>query len=179
VAALCPAVGWAGSRPDRILDDATARELVLAEESRTVRRVTGTVRARYADPQRAVAGVGFVVAHLPDDWACAAACDHHGFSAQVEAGIGGAQAGIGWARVIGPRTRRANFIVRPHLGVAFRAVVLRTWDGANLDPPARTFGGVEGAFTIVSLSVTLAVYRETAGPGVGDWRVGGGLGWGF
>ena len=177
--ALCPLAAWSEPPADPPQDDATARRLVLAEESGKVRRVTGTVRVRFADPQRLAAGVGLVVAHLPADWACAAACDHRGLSAQVEVGPAGAQAGLGWARVIGPRTRRGSFLVHPHLGFAFRAVAMRTWDGARLDPPARTFAGAEGAFTIVGISVTLAVLRETAGPGVGDWRIGGGIGWGF
>jgi hypothetical protein len=179
VVSLCPAAVGSGGSPEAPADDATARRLVLAEESRKVRRVTGTVRARYADPQRLAAGIGFVVAHLPEDWTCAAACDHQGLSGQFEIGPAGAQAGIGWGRVIGPRTRRGSFLVRPHLGFAFRAIALRTWDGAHLDPPARTFAGVEGAFSIVGLSATLSVLRETAGPAVGEWRIGGGFGWGF
>lgn len=177
--ALSPAGGRAAGGQDPSGADAKARAQVLAEEARAVRRMTGTVRVRYASPQRLTAGIGFVAARLPGDWACAAACDHQGLSAQFEAGPSGAQAGLGWARVIGPRTPRSSFLVRPYLGFAVRAVVLRTWNHADLEPAARTFGGVEGVFAIVTLNFTLAVYRETAGPAVGDWRVGGGFGWGF
>jgi len=111
---------------------------------------------------------------------CSIFCEMRGFHAQLDAGPGGGSLGLGWANVIGERTRGGHFLRAVYLGFGARAVLLRTWGAARLDPPERTYAGVEGAFTASQISVTLGVYRRMGGGAAEeDWKWFGGLGWGF
>jgi hypothetical protein len=49
-----------------------------------------------------------------------------------------------------------------------------------LDPQGATFWGLEGAFTIGQLSLTMGAFRPTSPTDEGHaWKIFGGAGWGF
>ena len=69
--------------------------------------------------------------------------------------------------------------VRLHLAFGVKAVLLRTWDGANLSPSHRSFAGIEYSFTVTGFNFSLGTLRRIDDVGGGDWLVSGGFGWGF
>lgn len=118
------------------------------------------LRARLASPQIAAAAVSGLFFREPAEFDCSIFCDMGGLQVQAEAGLGGGSVGVGWASLVGERTRSQQLVRAVFLGFGARAVLLRTWGEANLDPPGRTYGGIEGAFTITQVRFTLGVYRE-------------------
>jgi hypothetical protein len=137
-------------------------------------------RLRLSSPQQVSAAIGMILAHQPAGFECTATCEYRGALFQLEPGLAGGQLAAGYARFIAGRGHREKFLSEILMGYGFKAVLLRTWGGANLSPQNQTLLGVEGAASIVNVNFSLAVLREVGPAEVADrWRIAGGLGWGF
>ena len=111
---------------------------------------------------------------------CTIQCEVEGWLASVEAGAGGAVFNLGPAYLIGELGDNKYFLSRRYMGYAVRGSVMRTWGETAYRPDREWLAGVEGEFTVVSLNLTLGLYRRVGSHGRGEpWLVSGGIGWGF
>ena len=144
-------------------------------------RTAGLVRAHADYPTIASVAFGVIVAKLPQSFECRTTpCLFSGLTLQAAAGVGGGEVALGFGRLTG-ETGRGNWLIRrPYIGYGVRAAALRTWGEAALVPAGDTFLGVEGAFTVAQFGIRLGVFRRTETvQGEKDWRLFGGMGWGF
>ncbi|HZN55797.1 MAG TPA: hypothetical protein VFB67_10810 [Candidatus Polarisedimenticolaceae bacterium] len=151
-----------------------------ADDGPPVARTGGLLRAQWNYPGKAQLGFGAIVGHMPEDFDCKTTCLFRGATLQAAAGLGAGELSIGYASLVG-ETGRGDWLLRHvYYGYGVRAAVVRTWGSSTLDPEGATFAGVEGAFTIAQVGWTLGVFRRLESvPGKSDWRVFGGMGWGF
>jgi hypothetical protein len=143
-------------------------------------RTAGLLRVHWDYPAKASLGFGVVVAKLPSSFECHTSCLFHGLTVQGAAGLGGGEVAVGYASVIG-ETGRGDWLLRhAYVGYGVRAAAVRTWGASTLDPHGATYLGVEGAMVIAQFGLRIGVFRRTE-PVVGekDWRIFGGVGWGF
>lgn len=171
-AALAPPDPGADSSPD--VDGELEREQARAREA------FGVMRARFSYPQLVSAGFGLLLAERSREIDCVTQCELTGWLASAEAGIGGAELNLGPAFLIAELGDNDFLLSRRYMGYALRGSVMRTWGGYTGRPEHEWLGGVEGEFTIVSLNLSLGVYRRISGHDEGaPWLVAGGIGWGF
>jgi hypothetical protein len=111
---------------------------------------------------------------------CTIQCEVDGWLASVEAGAGGAVWSLGPAYLIGELGDNKYFLSRRYMGYSVRGSVMRTWGDTPYRPDREWLAGVEGQFTVVSLNLSLGVYRRIGHHGAGEpWLFSGGIGWGF
>ena len=159
--------------------DSTGVEAELEREKEREIEVLGVARTRLVYPLIASAGFGVLVASRSREIDCVTQCELTGWLASGEAGVGGAQLNLGPAFLIAELGDNRFLTSRRYMGYALRGSVMRTWGGYTGRPEREWLGGVEGEFTIVSLNLTLGVYRRIGGPDGDPWLVSGGIGWGF
>jgi hypothetical protein len=75
-----------------------------------------------------------------------------GWHFEVEPGIHGLQAGVGWGKLVGETGRSKRWMHTTYFAWAVRAVALRTWGDTPLEPESQTLAGIEGDFSIIRLS---------------------------
>ena len=152
----------------------------VADDGPAEARTGGLLRAHWNYPAKAQLGFGVVVGHMPEDFDCKTTCLFRGVSIQGAAGPGAGELAIGYASLVG-ETGRGDWLLRHvYMGWGVRAAMVRTWGSSTLDPEGATFAGVEGAFTIAQVGITLGFFRRFESiPGESDWKVFGGMGWGF
>lgn len=152
----------------------------IQREGERARQSFGVARARLSYPQLASAGFGVLVADRSREIDCVTQCELTGWLASAEAGVGGAQFDFGPAYLIAELGDNRFFLSRRYMGYAVRASVMRTWGETPRRKDNEWLGGLEGEFTIVSLNLTLGVYRRIDGRDAGEpWLISGGIGWGF
>lgn len=142
-------------------------------------RPVTVLRARVGAPLRlsvAAAGIYDRRGFRPE---CRLTCDLRGPMLQAEIGTGGAQIAFGYGAVVADRKRSPALAERVYVGIAVKAAVVRAWDGAGLGPEDRWLVGFELEGTITTVNFSLAALRDASGAERGDWRLAGGLGWGF
>ncbi len=138
-------------------------------------------RLRYSIPLEFSVGGGAVVGRMPASFDCTTFCEYQGIIAQADAGTGGGQLGVGYARLIGTRKPRSAYLGNVYVGWSARAVLVRTWGDSNLDPVHQTLAGVEGQFAVPRISVYLGVLRRisAAHDRADRFVYTAGVGWGF
>ncbi len=160
-----------------------SREALDAELRRETEReheLFGLARARVSYPQLASLGLGMLIGERSKAYDCTIQCEVDGWLASVEAGAGGAVFNLGPAYLIGELGDNRYFLSRRYMGYAVRGSVMRTWGDTAYRPDREWLAGLEGEFTVVSLNLTLGVYRRIGEHGRGEpWLVSGGIGWGF
>lgn len=161
-------------------DERAARDAVLGVDRSLETRWVGTWRVRWSWPARAGLALGTLVVEQPQSWDCTTVCDYRGWQAQVEVAAGGVQLAAGFANLIAEKKRNRFFLRDVLTGFGIRGVVMRTYGESTLTPESQTLAGVEFAYTVTRISMTLGVTRRiSAGAEGGRWHVTGGAGWGF
>lgn len=152
----------------------------LARERERARQSFGVARARVSYPLLATAGFGVMLAERSRAIDCTTQCELKGWLASAEAGVGGAEFNLGPAYLIAELGDNHFFLSRRYLGYAVRGSVLHTWGDTPRRADREWLGGIEGEFTVVSLNLSLGVYRRIGQGDRGEpWLVSGGIGWGF
>jgi hypothetical protein len=163
--------------------DATRLEAIdreLLRETEREHKLFGLARARLSYPMLASVGLGMLIGEHSKAYDCTIQCEVDGWLASVEAGAGGAVFNLGPAYLIGELGDNKYFLSRRYMGYAVRGSVMRTWGETAYRPDREWHAGIEGEFTVVSLNLTLGVYRRIGSHGHGEpWLVSGGIGWGF
>jgi len=158
--------------------EAIDRELV--RETEREHQLFGLARARVSYPILASVGLGMLIGERSKAYDCTIQCEVNGWLASVEAGAGGVVFNLGPAYLIGELGDNKYFLSRRYMGYAVRGSVLRTWGETAYRPDREWHLGIEGEFTVVSLNLSLGVYRRIGDNGQGQpWLVSGGIGWGF
>jgi hypothetical protein len=137
-------------------------------------RTAGLIRAHWDYPAQASVGFGVIVAKMPSSFDCRTPCHFNGVTFQGSAGIGGGELAVGYGSLVGETGREDWLIRRSFIGYGVRAAAVRTWGTSTPDSEGDTFLGVEGAMAVAQFGLRLGVFH-----GENDWRVFGGLGWGF
>jgi hypothetical protein len=123
---------------------------------------------RLSNPQILSASLGVLVGQIerPAD---AGNRTHlpHGLLIQVEPGLGGGKASLGYATGL-----------LPYAAGGVKASVLRTWGQPLLTEPGRTYVGVEAEATFF-IKLSLGLMTRVAGPNGGRLLVTGGVGLAF
>ena len=152
----------------------------LRRETEREHQLFGLARARVSYPQLASVGLGMLIGERSKAYDCTIQCEVDGWLASVEAGVGGAVWSLGPAYLIGELGDNKYFLSRRYMGYSVRGSVMRTWGDTPYRPDREWHAGVEGQFTVVSLNLTLGIYRRIGEHGHGEpWLFSGGIGWGF
>ena len=155
-------------------------EQVLAHERDRETRVIGLARVRVTYPQEVSGALGAMIAKQPRDYDCTTVCDFKGLMGQLEPGLAGAQASLGYGKLVGEKGRNSFFLSDVYVGYGFKAALLRTWSNANLNPPNQTFVGAEAELTFTSVNFSLGWFQHIKGDvGENDQLISAGIGWGF
>jgi len=167
----------------QITDENQALDQVSEELFNLERRWYGLMRIRWHDTQMLSAGLGAMLSKQPQQADCSAGCVLRGWHFEVEPGLYGIQAGVGWGRLIGETGSTGRLVHTVHYGWNVRAVVLRTWGDSSLYPQSQTLAGIEASVSIIKLNFSVGVLRSLYS-GVGeeygeDWIITTGAGWGF
>jgi hypothetical protein len=158
--------------------DAIDRELKL--ETEREHQLFGLARARLTYPLVASVGLGMLIGERSKAYDCTIQCEVDGWLASVEAGAGGVVWSVGPAYLIGELGDNKYFLSRRYMGYSVRGSVMRTWGDTAYRPDREWHAGIEGQFTVVSLNLSVGVYRRIGHHGRGEpWLVSGGIGWGF
>jgi hypothetical protein len=139
----------------------------------------GLLGIQATDPQVVSVSVGVMATAVPPHWDCRAACDFRGPFAQLEPGLGGGKAGVGWGRVIGATGPCGAAVSRVHLALAGKLTVLHSRGTLGLEAPGRTWVGPELDASIARLNLGLGVLCRVDSDPHGRWLVSAGFGWGF
>jgi len=160
-----------------------ALEQVRDELSDLERRWYGLMRIRWQDTQLFSAGLGAMLVKQPRNSNCSTGCELRGWHFEVEPGVYGIQAGVGWGKLVGETGRTRRLMHTVHFGWNVRGVVLRTWGDSSLYPQSQTLAGIEASISIVRLNISAGLLRSLysgSGEEYGeDWVVTTGFGWGF
>ncbi len=152
----------------------------LRRETEREHQLFGVARARVSYPQLASVGLGMLIGERSKAYDCKIQCEVDGWLASVEAGAGGAVFNLGPAYLIGELGDNRYFLSRRYMGYAVRGSVMRTWGKTPYRHDREWLAGVEGEFTVVSLNLTLGIYRRIGQQGLDEpWLISGGIGWGF
>ena len=143
----------------------------------------GLMRIRWQDTQLFSAGLGAMRVKQPRNSNCSIGCAIQGWHFEVEPGLYGIQAGVGWGKLVGETGRTRRLVHTVHFGWNVRGVVLRTWGDSSLYPQSQTLAGIEASLSIVRLNISAGLLRSLySGPGEEfgeDWVITTGFGWGF
>lgn len=165
------------------LDPDLALEQVREELTNIDRRWYGLMRIRTHNTQILSAGLGAMLSKQPEHADCSLGCSLSGWHFEVEPGLYGVQAGVGWGKLVGESGRSGRLMHTVHFGWNVRGIVLRTYGDNSLFPDEQTLVGVEGGLSIIRLNFSLGIVRSLySGPGEEfsqDWVWNIGVGWGY
>lgn len=147
------------------------------------RRWYGLMRIRWHDTQMLSAGLGAMLSKQSQQADCSTGCSLSGWHFEVEPGLYGIQAGVGWGELVGETGSTGRLVHTVHFGWNVRGVVLRTWGDSSLYPQSQTLAGIEASVSIIRLNFSVGVLHSLYS-GVGeeyghDWIITTGAGWGF
>ena len=164
-------------------EQARALAQVRAELTDLETRWYGLMRIRWQDTQMISAGLGAMRVKQPRNSDCSLGCAIQGWHFEVEPGLYGIQAGVGWCKLVGETGRTKRLVHTVHFGWNVRGVVMRTWGDSSLYPQSQTLAGVEASLSIMRLNIAAGLLRSLySGPGEQykeDWVITTGFGWGF
>jgi hypothetical protein len=130
--------------------------------------VEPTWSARLSSPQIVSASFGLLIGEIePRQPPASGTHLPHGLLLQVEPGLGGGKASVGYVKGL-----------LPYAAGGLKASVLRTWGHPVFADRHQTYLGVEGEAAFF-INLSLGVMRRVAGPGTGRWMLTGGVGLGF
>lgn len=159
--------------------EARAMKRVQEELETLERRWYGIARIRYTYPQQISAGFGAIFVTQPKDTECSSTCTIHGWQFEIEPGLYGTQASLGWGKLTGATGRTEHLMHTVYLGWAIRGVIMRTYGDFRYTPIPRTLAGVEGSFTFARLNFTLGILHSLSSGTGNDWVFSSGVGFGF
>ena len=158
-------------------------EQVSDEINNQERRWYGIMRVRTHSEQVVSVGIGGMLSKQSRHVDCTVGCSLSGWNFEVDTGLRGVQAGIGWGKLVGETGRTRRWVTAANFGWNVRAVALRTWGDNGLHPNEQTLVGVEAGFSIIRINISAGVLRSLySGPGdqySQDWVLTAGIGWGF
>ena len=164
-------------------EQALALAQVRAELTDLETRWYGLMRIRWQDTQMFSAGLGAMRVKQPRNSDCSLGCALQGWHFEVEPGLYGIQAGVGWGKLVGETGRTKRLVHTVRFGWNVRGVVMRTWGDSSLYPQSQTLAGVEASLSIIRLNIAAGLLRSLySGPGeqyTEDWVITTGFGWGF
>lgn len=164
-------------------ENTLVKDQVRSEINDTERRWYGLTRIRWHDVQTVSAGLGAIFVTQPRHADCTTGCAIKGWLFEVEPGLNGVQAGLGWGKLVGETGRNGRLLHTVHFGWNVRGVVLRTWGNNALYPQSQTLAGIEAGISIIRMNISVSVMRSLySGPGeqfTQDWVISMGYGWGF
>ena len=134
-----PALPAAGNPPPPESPTHTQEEWVeriVAEEQDTERRSIRIAAARISYPQVVSGSFGWIFTRQPTSYDCRTPCNFVGPFVQVEPGLGGGKASIGFGRVIGEQRRGPVALSSVYLAMGVKASVLQTWGESSNSGPA-------------------------------------------
>lgn len=156
-----------------------ATQRVREELENLERRWYGIGRVRYTYPQQLSVGFGAIIVNQPKDTDCSSTCMVTGWQFEIEPGLYGTQASVGWGKLTGATGRTKRLMHTVYLGWAVRGVVLRTYRDFRYTPLPKTLAGVEGSFTFARLNFSLGLLRSLSSGAGDDWIISSGAGFGF
>jgi hypothetical protein len=156
-----------------------AMQRVREELENLERRWYGIARFRYSYPQQLSVGFGAILVNQPKDTDCSSTCMVQGWQFEIEPGLYGTQASVGWGKLNGSTGRTKRLMHTIYLGWAIRGVVMRTYRGFRYTPLPKTMAGVEGSFTFARLNFSLGLLHSMSSGSGEDWIISSGAGFGF
>jgi len=139
----------------------------------------GISRFRFSNPQKFSVGLGAIFVRQPKGADCSTGCLVHGWQFEVEPGLRGIQASVGWGKLAGETGRTKRLMYNVYYAWAVRGVVMRTRGDYAKNHLAKTLLGVEGSFSIVRLNFSIGLLRGMSADAEEDWVVSAGAGFGF
>ena len=155
------------------------QDLIIAEEGDTERRAVPVAALRLTYPQIASLSYGVLLTRLPVEYDCRVPCDMWGGFAQIEPGLGGGKASVGWGRLIGEQRQGRPFLSGVFLAMAGKATVLRTWGDESPLPANQGYVGGEFEFSVARVNMGVGALHRVSGDDGREWVFTGHLGWGF
>jgi len=152
---------------------------IIAEERNAEQRTVPIAALRLTYPQIASLSYGVLLTRLPVAYDCRVPCDMWGGFAQIEPGLGGGKASVGWGRVIGEQRQGRPFLSGVFLAMAGKATVLRTWGDESPLPANQGYVGGEFEFSVARVNMGVGALHRVSGDDGRDWVFTGHLGWGF
>ena len=152
---------------------------IIAEERNTEQRTVPIAAVRLSYPQIASLSYGVLLTRLPVAYDCRVPCDMWGGFAQIEPGLGGGKASVGWGRLIGEQRQGRPFLSGVFLAMAGKATVLRTWGDESPLPENQGYVGGEFEFSVARVNMGVGALHRVSGDDGRDWVFTGHLGWGF
>ncbi len=153
---------------------------LAAEDAAPTWRTAGLIRAHWDYPAKASAGFGVITGRLPANFSCQSSCLFRGVTVQGAAGLGGGEIAVGYGSLVAGAGSGRWLLRRDYVGYGVRLATVRTWGRSNIEPEGATFLGVEGAGAIAQFGFRLGLFHQVeSGAHASNWRVFGGLGWGF
>jgi hypothetical protein len=156
-----------------------AMQRVREELENLERRWYGIARFRYSYPQQLSVGFGAMLVNQPKDTDCSSTCMVWGWQFEIEPGLYGTQASVGWGKLSGSTGRTKRLMHTIYLGWAVRGVVLRTYRDFRYTPLPKTLAGVEGSFTFARLNFSVGLLHSLSSGTDKDWIISSGAGFGF
>lgn len=184
--AVCGATGAAGG-PDPASQQAPLapppsgelKDAIIAEERTAEHRAVPIAALRLTYPQIASLSYGVLLTRQPRGYDCRTPCDMTGGFVQIEPGIGGGKASVGWGRVVGEQRSGRPFISSVYLAMAGKVTALRTWGDESSLPANQTYAGAEFEFSVARVNMGVGALNRVSGREGRDWVFTGYLGWGF
>jgi hypothetical protein len=155
------------------------RELEALDADRPL-HVFGLLGAFLDRPMTVSGTVGVLFAHPRATDDCLSVCVMTGPYLQGEAGLHGAQIGLGYTSLVGETGSGRRWITSALLGAGIEAALLKTWNGSPLHPESQTLAGIEGQLAVAHVGIRLGLFRRIShADSGGRWVVTAALGWGY
>jgi hypothetical protein len=165
--------------PDPAEEHEITRELVALDSDRPL-HTFGLLGAFLDRPMTVSGAIGALFAHPRATDDCLSVCTMTGPYLQAEAGLHGAQIGLGYTSLVGETGSGRRWITSALLGVGVEAAVLKTWSGSPLNPESQTLAGIEGQLAVAHVGIRLGAFsRISHADSGGRWVVTAALGWGY
>jgi hypothetical protein len=136
--------------------------------------------AAWTSYSRAATSLGWLFTSVESGFDCRTICDLRGAIVRLEPGLDSGQLALGYARAFGETGRYQRFMPKVYLAYGISGVVLRTWRDGALGPAGLDFVGLQGQFTVTSVSFRLgALWQVGGGSPRNDFALTWSVGWGF
>jgi hypothetical protein len=154
-------------------------ERIIAHEMDTERRTVRTAALRLSYPQVVSGSIGWISTRQPRDYDCRTPCDLWGVFGQIEPGLGGGKASLGYGRVIGEQRKGPFALSSVFLAMGIKGSVLHTWGDQSQLPSNQTYVGPEFEFSVARVNMGIGALARVSGDDGRRWVITGYLGWGF
>jgi len=162
-----------------LISPAEWTERIIAHERDTTRRTVRMAAIRLSYPQVVSASIGWISTRQPRDYDCRTPCDLWGVFGQIEPGLGGGKASVGYGRVIAELRKGPFALSSVFLALGIKGTVLHSWGDESQLPSNQTYAGPEFEFSIARVNMGIGVLGRVSGDDGRRWVITGQLGWGF